>query len=500
MNTKKPMTTFLNKPAIAHHGQTTRRRGGLGRARGLLLAGGAIALVACGGNKGPGVKDPSGNTRKTASGEALSVQAAKSFDDAVVAMKQHDQSNNWDDATCAGTAKKFQDAVSEQGGDFDTAKYNAAIAHQRCKNSAEASKIFGEILAKNPKFHRARVQVALYDYQRTKDVNKGIQEMQQAIADSKFKNEEALVNVAMFYMIRNNSESDKYGANDFARAKRYLQSALAINDSFMPAFNQLAVYYFELAKQKANKGKKGGKRRRKVNAQALELAQLVCSQALRKNPRYAPVHNTSGLIAAELGDLSLAARSFGSARKLDKKFFEAHMNFAAVNLRFRGFKNAEVAYRDALKLKPKNYEAHLGLALALRGQINDSNFDAMLAESDKYLAAAKTLDAARPETYYNQAILVQEFKAREGGEKAEPVLQKAKSLFGEFIAKAGDKAKFAQAVKRAKERMEEIDQIIAFNRQTREDQKKAEADRARREAEALKNKDKNKETKDPAAK
>ena len=124
--------------------------------------------------------------------------------------------------------------MSEQGGDFDTARYNAAIAYQRCKNSAEASKIFGEILAKNPKFHRARVQVALYDYQKTKNVDKGIQEMQQAIADSKFKNEEALVNVAMFYMIRNNNESDQYGANDFARAKRYLQSALAINDSFMP--------------------------------------------------------------------------------------------------------------------------------------------------------------------------------------------------------------------------------------------------------------------------
>ena len=52
------------------------------------------------------------------------------------------------------------------------------------------------------------------------------------------------------------------------------------------------------------------------------------------------------------------------------------------------------------------------------------------------------------------------------GFKREPALQQAKSLFGQFIQKAGSSSEFGDASKRAKERMEEIDQIIAFNRQT----------------------------------
>ena len=97
------------------------------------------------------------------------------------------------------------------------------------------------------------------------------------------------------------------------------------------------------------------------------------------------------------------------------------MNYAAVNLQFRGFKQAESAYRQALKLKPKDYEVHLGLALAVRGQIGDSNFAKYLKEAENLLASAKKIDPSRPETYYNEAILTQEFKTKEGGAKEEPV-------------------------------------------------------------------------------
>ena len=99
----------------------------------------------------------------------------------------------------------------------------------------------------------------------------------------------------------------------------------------MPALNQLAIYYLDVSKRGA-----AGK---KIDRQALELAALVCSQAIRKEPRYAPVHNTAGLVEAELGNLSRAVSEFNEARRLDPSFFEAHMNSAAVNLRFRGFKN-----------------------------------------------------------------------------------------------------------------------------------------------------------------
>jgi Tfp pilus assembly protein PilF len=445
---------------------------------GVLLAASAGFLVGC--NKdGPPAKDPiTGQVKKTPSGTVLTEQAAKEFGAAADEMKKHDAASDWTDAACESTAKAFQEAAAQvSGATFEEAIYDSGVSYQRCKNDAKAKAIFSDLLAKNPKYHRARVQMALYSFVEggAKDVEKAIAELQQAVSDAEFKNEEALVHLALMQMIRDNDVKDDDGDNDFDRAKGNLQRALAINDGFMPAFNQLAIYYLESAKKKAMAAEKksaNSKMRRrgvaaavevkkKADTQALELAQLVCSQAIRKNPKYAPVYNTIGLIYSELGDLSQAAASFGTARKLDAKFFEAHMNYAAVNLTFRGFDEAAKAYKDAIALRPNDYEAHLGLALAYRGAINDTNFDQMLAESQKELAAAKSIDADRAETYYNEAILVEEYKTKTlEGEKAEPVYLAAKDEFKLFIDKAGNKEEYADAVKRATERMKEIDEII----------------------------------------
>ena len=50
------------------------------------------------------------------------------------------------------------------------------------------------------------------------------------------------------HIARGSDQSDQDGKNDLERAQRNLQRALAIDDSYMPAFNQLAVYYLEQAK------------------------------------------------------------------------------------------------------------------------------------------------------------------------------------------------------------------------------------------------------------
>ncbi|MEZ4440293.1 MAG: hypothetical protein R3B72_14445 [Polyangiaceae bacterium] len=448
-----------------------------------VLAGAAIGCN--GGAGGPPAKDAGGGTVKTGDGKVVSQAAANAFNEGVASMSQHDAANDWTDAHCESTAAKFKKANDEQQGIFFEALYNAGVAYQRCKNDAAAKQIFSDILSKKSDFHRARVQVALYEYAADGDVEKAMGQMEQAIKDAEFKNEEALVNLAILEMTRDSSTGGQGCDNDFDCAKLNLQRALAINDGFMPAFNQLAVYYLESAKKKAGQVKGKGRvaaaagKKKKADSQALELAALVVSQALRKNPKYAPVHNTSGLISAELGDLSAAARAFGTARQLDPKFFEAHMNYAAVNLQFRGFKQAEAAYREAIKLKPNDYEAHLGLALAVRGLIDPTNFDKNLKEADELLTKAKSLAPDRPETYYNQAILTQEFKAR--GNTEGPLLE-AKKLFSEFTSKAGSDESYAAAVKVANERMEEIDQIIAFNKQSAEDQKRMEAMRRAQEA------------------
>ncbi|MEZ4376002.1 MAG: hypothetical protein R3B07_34670 [Polyangiaceae bacterium] len=298
---------------------------------------------------------------------------------------------------------------------------------------------------------------------------------EQIIRDAKFQNVEALVSVAALQMERGNDVKNADGANDLERAKLNIQRALAIDDSFMPAFNQLSLYYLELAKRDAEKkDKKSAKGKKRgglvvasdqgleVNKQQLDLAALVAAQAIRKNPKYAPIHNTAGLIQVQLKELQRCVQSFKRARSLDPKFFEAHMNYAAVNLGFRGFGEAEQAYREALKLQPNTYEAHLGLALALRGQINDANYDKNIAEAQKELDAARKLEPNRPETYYNEAILTQEYKAKGDEKNSIPMLKKAASIYDTFVAKAGADAAFAPAVKIAKDRSTDITDTIKF--------------------------------------
>jgi tetratricopeptide (TPR) repeat protein len=135
-----------------------------------------------------------------------------------------------------------------------------------------------------------------------------------------------------------------------------------------------------------------------------------------------------------------------------------------VNLSFRGFANSEQAYKKALAIKPNDYDAHLGLALALRGQINDSNWDANVKAAQELLDKAKQLAPDRAETYYNEGILTQEFKVKAVTDQKQqiPILKQAIDIYNQFIAKAGGKEEMAYAVKRAKERVNDINDTIKF--------------------------------------
>jgi tetratricopeptide (TPR) repeat protein len=239
----------------------------------------------------------------------------------------------------------------------------------------------------------------------------------------------------------------------------------------MPAFNQLALYYFGSAKKKSGSGRKFGRTvatsaalAKRGDIAQLELAALVCSQAVRKNPTYAPIHNTSGLILNELGQVNTAVKEFSQAATLDPHFFEAQMNLAAINLSFRGFDKAEGAYRKALEMHPNDYDAHLGLALALRGQIDDSNYDKQVSAVQAELDSCKKIDTARPDAYFNEGILTQEYKAKGAGsqDKTIAIYQQAKGIFQSFMDKASGKTEYDGAVKKTKERMQDIDDTITF--------------------------------------
>lgn len=436
----------------------------------LLLA---VSVMACG-------KKPEPKTGVNVKGEdgkdtVVGAEAQKNYDAALENFIKHDKAADWNDASCEESAQAFLRANEQNkkdlgGKELAPAVYNVGLAYQRCNKDAEAKKYFAQALGIDGKFHRAKVQIALYDYKAGGDaaLEPTIQALQQAVLDAEFQNTEALVNLAMLEMKRGSATGWQGCQSDLECAKKNIQRALAVDDGYMPAFNQLAIYYLERAKEKVgrktSKVVAGRKKEKKIDQQQLELAALVCSQAIRKNPKYAPIHNTAGLIQVELGNINSAVQEFKVASDIDPGFFEAQMNYAAVNLSFRGFKNAEDAYRASLKLKPNDYDAHLGLALAIRGQINDSNWDANVKDAQAMLDKAKEISPERPETYYNAGILTQEFKVKGITNEKEkiPVLDAAAALYNDFINKAGPNPDFADAVKRAKERIRDIEDIKKF--------------------------------------
>ncbi len=449
----------------------------------------AMMGLGCGGGaKQQEAKAPKSETKVNSAGEVgtenVSHSIREKFSAALDAFNGHDKTNDWTDAVCAEVAKNFEGVASAQG-KFPEATYDAGLAYQRCGNDKEAKAHFQQALADEPKFHYARAQLALYQYKSDSNTDAAISALEQAVNDANFQNVPALVDLAMFQMQR---DSDQVGANchaksggkevdlpDFDCAKLNLQRALAIDDGYMPAFNQLALYYFGSAKKKASGGKRFGRTiatnaalAKRGDVQQLELAALVCSQAVRKNQNYAPIHNTSGLILNELGNVNTAVKEFQAATQLDPHFFEAQMNLAAINLSFRGFDKAEVAYRKALEMHPNDFDAHLGLALALRGQIDDANADKQVAAVQSELDACKKIDPARPDTYFNEGILTQEYKAKTAGDgaggmqKVIATYQDAKQIFQTFQDKAAGKSEYDGAVKKSKERMQDIDDTITF--------------------------------------
>lgn len=442
-----------------------------------ILAGLGLMSAACGGSVTAGgtveLAPTERSALKTSTGQVVHKEAAKGFEDALKAFVAHDTAFDWKESVCRDVAGMFQKSSDAQQSatsrGFAAALYNSALALQRCELHADAEKTFQEAIKAEAGFHRAQAQLAMYEFSRNANLDAAITRLNDVIKAAKYQNVEALVGVAALQMERQNDQADSDGKNDLERAVKNIQRALAIDDTYMPAFNQLAIYYLERAKAKV--GRKSRKKAgldvsgvsgKSADKQVLDLATLVTAQGIQKNPKYASIYNTAGLIQVEERNYNGAVKSFKRARDLDPLFFEAHMNYAATNLSFRGFKEAEAAYRDALRLKPKEYEAHLGLALALRGQIDPTNFDKYVAEAQKELDECKKLAPERPETYYNEAILTQEYRAKGESTGAVPMLKKAAEIYRTFASKAGGNEVFAVAVKRAKERETDINDTVKF--------------------------------------
>jgi hypothetical protein len=366
-------------------------------------------------------------------------------------MARHERAGDWTDASCKETVDLL--LAGKPGA---AAHYDAGLVQRRCHHEREARTLFEAAVAKDPHFYPARTALALAAADERGGLDRAIGELATIVRETRFANADTLVSLATLEMRRGNAKADEEGSDDLDRARRNLHRALAIDDANMPALNQMALVHLEQARRlvRAGDGKKAA-------TQALELAALICSQGIAKSPRWAPIRNTLGLVEVELGNLSRAAAAFDEARKLDPLLLEAQMNVAALNLQVRGFARAEEAYRAVLARKPEDYDARVGLAIAIRGQIDEASEATRVAAAAAELEHAKKIAPDRPEAYFNQAILVQEYGGRTG-KSADTLasLSRAKQLYEQFIAKADGAPAFADARDRARERLKDIQQMV----------------------------------------
>ena len=136
-----------------------------------------------------------------------------------------------------------------------------------------------------------------------------------------------------------------------------------------------------------------------------------------------------------------------------------------------------------IKLQPKNFEASIGLGVALRG-------NKKIDEAESQYNPAKGLDPSQGASYFNLGLLYQEYK---DGQK--PSLQKAQDYYRQFLGHASGGTS-QSLVKEAEKRIKDIDEIYvaleeaakmqaeseAMQKKAEEQQKKMEEEMKKMEA------------------
>jgi tetratricopeptide (TPR) repeat protein len=427
-------------------------------ARSMLAGGLLVALAAgvagCGGGGGttaaegrPGATG-GGEASRTRSGTIVSESDRQRWN-AAMELFRSAAVGGFTEAQCSQVIARFEEVNAQhQGGPFVEALYMIGVTHDRCGRPERAAEYYQRTLQHNERFCGARVAQGIAHY-RAGRIAQARAEFERAVRDDA-RCTEGYVNLA----ILQRRDPATYG-----EALNNLRRALAINSSYLPAFNQMALLYLENAMRRADatggsgiaggtaqlsgqqqepqsgeEGTAAARRaaaRRAAAGQMLDLAEVVCRQAQLIDANYAPIYNTWGLINVQQGNIVAALAKFERAFHLDPNFFEAYMNFGELTLSFRGYEDAERAFRRATELRGDSYDAWLGLGAALRG----------LNRTDQAQAAyerAIQIDSNRPEAYYNLGLLYADYM---GG--TEPELRRAQEYFRQFAQRARGRPELA---------------------------------------------------------
>ncbi len=305
---------------------------------------------------------------------------------------------------CKSFAKDFVKAGEKEKGREAEGLFNAGAVYDLCGNEKEAEGLYNQALSKNPKFAPAMSNLGVL-YQKRGQTQQALAQFENAIkVDPKSAQAVQAYNNrgAILY-----ERAKQAGSKGFDDAIGSIRRALAIDSASMAAYQLLASIYYQTAA--ADKSK-------------LKLAQLVCDEAKKINPDYAPIYHTLGLIKLRSKDVTGALTEFRKAAALDPGLLEAQMNIAAISLSARSYKQAEDAFQAVIKKQPNNLDATIGMGVAMRGQEK-------AAEAENWYNKALALDPKNCGVLYNLGLLYQDYKAGSPED-----LKKGQDLYNKYLA------------------------------------------------------------------
>jgi len=394
----------------AHRQNLARRTGSVFRTQLVVL----LCLVtvfgaACGGGGAGSGRSTAGGpeaTLRSQSGAEVTKSAQRYWDEGVAAFERAEAAG-FQGPDCEEALESFQDAEEAQPG-FGEAVYMQGLVQERCVSPQVARGLYERALQVNPALCGARAALGVLQLD-ARDWAGAEATFQTAISNDPLCTE-AYANLAIVQRRKVASDPE---------ALKNLRRALAINAQYLPAFNEMALFYLDAAQR---------------NRKKLDLAEVVCSQAQKIDSNYAPIYNTWGLIDLRRDKIIEASAKFQKAFQLDPTMFEAYMNFGQITLGFRGYSDAKIAFERALTLVPDSFEAQVGLGVALRGLEDNAS---AVASYQKAMA----LRPERAEPYYNLGVLYQDFQ---DGTAAD--MDQAERYFRDFLEKAKGEPRFVEAI------------------------------------------------------
>ncbi|MFH1131030.1 MAG: tetratricopeptide repeat protein [Pseudomonadota bacterium] len=404
-----------------------------------------FSLVAgCGGPSAPPPQTPKDETvgkptiPAAAAKKAISGEAQKDFD---TALKSYKESGGVTSKNCADLANEFAQVYTSHP-NVAAAKFNEGVIWEECAETDKAKAAYEELVRTHHKFGAALNNLGEICFRRG-EIPCALSYFEKA-ADS--KSSAGYSNLALLQ--RNRAiKGEPMLVKD---AVDNIHRALAMDSFNIEAYGTLAILLYDHAKKRSQ----------------LNMARLICVQATKKDPKYAPIRNTLGLINLKMEKVTPALISFREAVSLDPTLIDSHMNIGAITLGFRDYDAAEEAFSKVLALGPKDEEtrfaATVGLGVAFRGQ----------RKYEKAMAKYKEAKAMQPNNVdidYNMGVLVQDYLFNpEPVEKGVAQLEKAKTFLVKYLSNGQDPEKKQDVELRIKNIDELIPMMLEQEKMARE--------------------------------